>query len=643
MAAILLLCATSLVWAGGEGGADYAYPFAAGAILQEHLGANPLATVTVVEITGADLVAQGAETAADALALAPGAFSYQADRWPGQGGRHVRLRGAGPRGLVVYVDGVPLTHGYLGAVDLNAIPADQIRLMRVYPGPAPFVFGAESGGGVVEILTRQAGDRIKTRFDGRFGDRRRKLFSFGIGGDPEWASYWASASYDGVAGVPLPLGFDRTLNEDGGRLDGSGYARHHYRARFGGRIGETGEVHGSVFMDRTDRDVPYDVVNPLNEVRRFPEDQRLGGVINWRAGGFGPFHAGGEAYIVEFFERREDFADRDYLALLRERRYRHVRSGLGVTPFFDFGQESRVTTRLSLRQDEIEAFVQDLDAPRDRFTIQRFEALLGDDIAPLPWLQLNFGGGFRSVDPVRATNFEPGDPVTGPFARAGLGFGPFSGLALRLAYAQHPQFPTVEEWFDEDLGNPDLDAAVIDNAELGATWKTAGKTRVDLVGFWRQTRDDIVVVPDEQRDRFANDLNWVTLGATLTASTAPLKGLYLGVQGTFQDFDDPDADENMQLIYTPNAYGAFDARYRFGFGLGGALQVQVVGERSDFEAGRDVTLEAYSLTNLRLFYSYRDWVEVYAQGKNLFDTAYETKRFFPEPGRIVTAGLKLTY
>ncbi len=634
--AVLVCCTAALAMAGD----DYAYPFAAGSLLHEYPGANPFATVTVIEITGADLVAQGAATAEDALALAPGAFTYHADRWPSYGGRHVRLRGGGPRGLMVYLDGVPLNHGMFATVDLSSIPADQIRLIRIYPGPAPLVFGPESGNGVVEIFTRQAAERFTTRFDGAFGDRRRQQFSFGLGDTEGWASYWVSAGYQTAAGLPLPLDYDRTLGDGGGQLDGSAFTRHHYRARFGGLMGEAGEVHGSIFFDRTIRDVRYDVVNPQTDFRRFPEDDRLGGVINWRLGDFGPFHMTGQAFLVEFSELSEDHATPDYDDLRRERHYRHLRSGAGLTPQFDFGQDSRITARLNFRQDQMETFIQDLDAPRDRFTTQRFEALLADEMEPVPWMQISFGGGFGSVDPTRAANFEPDEPVTGSFTRLGLGFGRFSGFALHMAYSQHPQFPTVEEWFDENLGNPQLDIAVIDNGELAIDWRTRGKTELGALGFWRQTRDDVVLTSDADHPYFVNDLTWMTYGATLTVETAPLDGLFLGLQGTWQTFDDPDESDQVQLIYMPEVYGSLDVRYRFSFGLGAALQLYAAG---DFEAGDEVTLEPYSLTNLRLFYSYRDQVEVYAQGKNLLDVAYETKRFFPEPGRAIIGGLKLTY
>jgi vitamin B12 transporter len=640
-ALVLLLAATAA--AGGAGGVDYGYPFAAGSVLYDYPGTRPFATVTMIEVTGEDLVAQGAQTAADALELAGGAYVYHADRWPGRGGRMARLRGAGPSGVAVFVDGVPYNHGVFDNVDLESIPADQISRLRVYPGPAPTVFGAEAGVGVVEIITREAAKKFTTQFDANFGDKRRQAFSFGVGDSEDWARYWGSGSYFTRNGVLAPLGYDHTRGEDGGTREATAAGRNHYRGRFGVVATDTSEVHATMFFDRLDRDVAYDAINPQEDYRRFPENQRLGGVLNWRLGAFGPFNMTGQAYVTEFREVREDYADTQYTDLLREVNYRHLRAGAGLTPFFNFGQESRVTLRLSGRQDQIESFVQDLAAPRERFTTQRVAASLTEEFEPLPWLQVRLGGGYESVQPTRTSTRKDDGGRDGTHGRVGAGFGPFSGVSVYGSITQNPRFPTLEEAFDVRLGNPKLEPELIDHAELGVTWDTTGKTQLGAVGFWRRTRDGIVLVENANRELFENDLEWSTMGVTGRASTQPVQGLYLAAQATWQDYAEAGASKDVQPLYMPRVYGSADARYRFPFGLGASAQVVGAGERQDYEAAQEVTMEPYAVTNARLFYSYRDKVEVYTEGRNLLNVAYETKRFFPEPGRAWLAGIRMIF
>jgi outer membrane receptor protein involved in Fe transport len=638
-----VLCVAGVVHAAGEGGADYGLPFSVGSPLNDDAGREPLATATYYELTGEDLVALGAETIADALFLVPDVFTYHADAWPERGERLTRVRGIGPDGLQVILDGVPLEHGLFGTVNLTDIPANQVARLRVYPGPAPLVFGAESGGGVVEIVTRRAGEPVTAQFDGRFGDRRHALFSLGVGDTYKAFQYFAMASHQSAAGEPLPLAFDRTRNEDGGMREGSAYQRNHFRARVGLTMPDRAEAHFTFFYDVVDRDVPPNAVDPTGEFRRFPQNDRLGGNLNVRLGAFGPFHLDGEAYLVELAELREDYADRDYTELLRERDYRNVRTGGGLTPWFDFGPASRLTLRATGRRDEVEFFIQ--DEPRTRFFLERYGVALMDDANPLTWLHLSLGAGLLDLRPRRSDTLPPGDDLVGWHGRAGVAVGPFQGFTARVAAGTNPQFPTVEQWFDSNLGDPDLRAASLTNVEVAAAYEPQLGTTLSLIGFWQRLRDGIALIDDPNSDweTFANDVDRTATGATLVVASRPIAGLYLAANGSYTGYTDDKTGDTVRLRYQPELTGALDVRYRFWFGFGLAAQLYGAGARRDIVDGEVVDLTAYSLVNARLFYSYRDHVEVYLQGRNLFDVPYETKRYFPETGRLLTAGLKLTY
>jgi hypothetical protein len=643
LSALLLLCISAAAWGAGEGGADYGYPFAAGSIVNQAGAVNPLATATVVEWTGEDLIAVGAETAADALALAAGAFAYHADRWPERGERLLRVRGAGPQGIKVLVDGVPYDQGLFGTTNLAEIPADQIARLRVYPGPAPAIFGAEGGAGVVEIVTRRAGEDFVAGFDGRFGDHRRNLFSFGLGDTESGFQYFGMASHHSADGEPLPLDFARTRVEEGGLRNGTEFARDHYRARVGAALENLVQAHASIFYDVDDRQVPDDAVLPSAEFHRFPRLQRLGGGLNTQLGAYGPFHLDGEAYLVDFSETRNDYRNADFSDLVRQRRYRDVRAGGGATPWLDFGAYSRVTLRFEGRRDDIEFWVQ--DHPRTQFQMRRLGGSAIEELNPISWLNVSLGGGGTNVDPLRADTLTPEGALSAPHARAGLAFGPFAGVTIRAAAGRYPEFPTVEELFDANLGDPTLQPGTFDCVELAVDSRAPGDSLFSLAGFWRRERDAIDLVREPGRDWpiFTNTADRQARGVTLTASSRPVTGLYLGASGTYLSFYDDNAGEIVRLTYVPRWSGSLDARYRFSFGFGMAAQLYAAGERRDVVGGETIDLTPYSLAALRLFYSYRDKIEIYVQGRNLLDVAYETKREYPEPGRVVVGGVKLTY
>lgn len=128
------------------------------------------------EAITADMIDKNAET----RELSPGAVSVvRADKFEGEmkdlpdllervPGLHViRTRGRGGytvasiRGstssqVAVYVDGVLMNLGSEAAVDLSAIPVENVERVEVYRGYIPARFGSSSMGGVVNIVTKQA-------------------------------------------------------------------------------------------------------------------------------------------------------------------------------------------------------------------------------------------------------------------------------------------------------------------------------------------------------------------------------------------------------------------------------------------------------------------------------------------------------
>ena len=641
--AMLLLLHAVPVLAGDEGGSDYGHPFDAGARQSATEGTNPFVTARVIEITGEDLIARGARTAAEALQLAAGCYVYGLDRWPVRGERLLRVDGASPSELRVLLDGVPVENGIFGTTDLSNLPADQIALIRIYPGPAPAIYGAEGGGAVVEILTRQSGENLTTRFDSRFGNRRSGYFSFGLGDTYDWFQYFLSADHDSAAGFSLPASFDRDLNETGGLRNNSAYARDHYRGRAGALIGSRAEVYLTGFYDRETRDVPVDTgeVDPL--FLRFPEQRRIGGQINTRLGAFGPFSLRADAYLFEYMERTEQFAEAAYETLLSQSRLRNLRGGGDLTPTLDFGRFSRLSATFGGRHDEIELMVP--GEFRERIKTDRLEVAADDELRPTEWLQFSLGGGYGRLVATQAVAFAPGDPAAGWHARLGAAVGPFFGFSAHAAAGRNPRFPTVEEWFDSRLGNPDLAAAQIDNYELGLDIDAPTALHFGVVGFISNTQNAPQLTPTGNAARplvFNDNAEFLTRGFTVAVEATPLRGLQLLANYTRLQTFDADGNE-VAVYYLPQQTAAGEARYRFDFGLGAAINTFFADEALGLVDGVENTMPWYWLLGARLFYSYRDRIEVYAQGSNLTDAWYETRPYFPEPGRTLEAGLKLTY
>ena len=81
--------------------------------------------------------------------------------------RQIDIRGMGPENTLILVDGRPVSsrnavrYGWRGERDsrgdTNWVPADQVERIEVIRGPAAARYGNGAAGGVVNIITRQAG------------------------------------------------------------------------------------------------------------------------------------------------------------------------------------------------------------------------------------------------------------------------------------------------------------------------------------------------------------------------------------------------------------------------------------------------------------------------------------------------------
>jgi outer membrane cobalamin receptor len=121
---------------------------------------------TVTEISARDINAQGAQTVAQVLDLIPGVDVQTG----GKGQSFVHIRGFEQEDVKVLIDGVPAHEAYFGSLDLSLIPVDSIAKITVTKGASSVLYGANTMGGVINIITKKGGKEPVTEFTTSFGD-----------------------------------------------------------------------------------------------------------------------------------------------------------------------------------------------------------------------------------------------------------------------------------------------------------------------------------------------------------------------------------------------------------------------------------------------------------------------------------------
>ncbi len=119
---------------------------------------------TVDTVTADEIARRGARTLDEAIALLPGVYVRNgADGVP-----RVDIRGMRTRNIVLLKDGVPLNSGYDGQFDPAAIPAGNIAVIKVTRGASSVLYGPGGNAGVIEIITKAAGETLRAGVGGEY-------------------------------------------------------------------------------------------------------------------------------------------------------------------------------------------------------------------------------------------------------------------------------------------------------------------------------------------------------------------------------------------------------------------------------------------------------------------------------------------
>ena len=138
-------------------------------------------------------------------------------------GSGIGLEGMSDQRVLVLVDGVPLYGRIADGLDLTRIPTSAVQRIEVVKGPQSTLYGSEAMGGVVNIITRQAGlapPNLETSVTVG-SDRRTDVNLYGTGN----VGPLAATGNVGVRHADMTPGISSTAGAMADRRDGMGSLR----------------------------------------------------------------------------------------------------------------------------------------------------------------------------------------------------------------------------------------------------------------------------------------------------------------------------------------------------------------------------------------------------------------------------------
>ena len=608
---------------------------------------------TVTEVTAADIQARGAQTAAEALKLLPGVYVSSGSK----GQQFVSIRGFAQSDLKLMIDGVPVYEQYFRTLDLDEIPSDAIAKITVTKGASSVLYGANTMGGVINIITKTAGAKPTAEVITSWGDYGTQNYILNSGATFGQFSAWLTASYRDSDGFRLSDDFEsdpkffgeHTVDgvdfvEDGGKRDDSGYIKRTINTKIGWQPNEDTSLYLTFDYHKNRKGVPDKswtftkweqwMVSLVGE-RRFNDWLRV------KARGF---------YVDHEDELVDKFLTSPGKHWWLASAYDNYSVGGELQSFMNFGPWSFLKFGVNFVRDNSKQSELPIGggpwADAGEYESDTYSVGLEDEIQVNDWLALTVGASYDYYDP-REAGGQPVPDSTDSFnPQGGAVVTLTENTTLHGSIAKKIRFPHLKELYsDATGGNPALDPQETISYEIGVTHAFNDAISGSLVGFYNDIEDLIDRVTINGDKQYVNIGEARTQGIEATLGADITDNFWAGLNYTYLSTKNKETDRPLEG--QPRHRANLDLRYRFAFGLAASAQASYT-QRQYYEDDNDNWVKGpdFFLLNARVEQNLgRHWGvdgRVFVEVKNITDKFYDEEEYLT-PGRTFLAGLSLRY
>jgi len=629
-------------------------------------------STTVTELSENDIVARGEETAAQALEQLPGVDVQTG----GKGQSYVSIRGFDQRDLKVLIDGVPAYEAYEGLIDLSMIPTESISKITVTKGASSVLYGANTMGGVVNIITKKGGKEPVSEVTASFGNNGARDFLTNLGGSSGNINYWLTYGYRTSDGFRLSddfnpsdpdVGIGTAYNEDGEVRDLSDYIKRTINAKVGYDPNEDTSLYLSFDYHNNERGVP-------TESSRYWAFTKWD---QWQLNLVGE-HAFTDTLKIKaraFYVKHDDTLtdvswDEDHTTNPKQKwfetsSYDDYSQGAEIQGFLNLGKWADLSIGLNYlkddhkQQDYYDAIAAAANTtkkytaqvgfqPEKEYSADTYTFAVEDEIMPVDRLSVVLGVSFDRFKPVKTYD----QPVPGTISefnpQIGATYDINNNSSLHASIGKKTRFPHLKELYGTVVGgNPDLDPEKALSYELGASHTFTKQITGSISCFYNDISDLIVSLKDANKNKYYANVNKAsTKGIETDLSVQIMDGFSGTINYTYMSTKD-DSNGGRELEGKPKQRLNLDLRYQAPFGFTANLQSSYTsGEYWEDNNYKWVKLDSFNLINVKITQDVTRFLiknsELFLQVNNFTDhNYYETNG--PEPGRSFMAGLTVRY
>ncbi len=497
-------------------------------------------------------------------------------------------------------------------------------------GPSSVLYGPNTLGGLVNVITRRPSERPYLSLTGSYGDKA----TAGVGADGSYAwkrfSLAASALYQSSDGFYFP-------DPEGGRtLRANGDFE---RLNLSGKLYYTPSDRTEIMVSAGTYQSAYGMPPALFTQRarywRFPKWDRS----NLSAGGFTSL--GGDAvlrfrgFYVNYLNTLDWFNDPAMTDLDSSSTYDNSSYGGFALAEVPVGERNTLKGSL-LYQKDIARTQDDTGLPWERYDQGTVSAGVEDELRLSDQWKVIGGLSLDYID-----KFQGGDNNTSLNPLVGVKFTPTEDLDFHVSFARKSRFPSMRSLYSTSSGNPDLLAESGTSLEFAATWN--GPVYLTGTVFFNRFRDFIDSIVLEGGIRQYVNIGKAHIYGFEVQAQKKLRWLEATVNYTYidprNDTDDRplDAQSKSNLNFDISVLPAKGLRAGF-YGL--------LGSKSWWWNTRTnpatlLTIPSYFILDGIVSFELRDRYQLFVKLGNIFDHYFYTEPGFPWRGRYFEVGLRL--
>lgn len=506
---------------------------------------------------------------------------------------NVSIWGQSASRTAVFVDGVRIGSVTAGQTYLEHIPLSQVERVEIVRGPRSGQWGADAGGGVIQIFTRK-GTEDGAHLSGGIGagSRGQRQVDANLSGRQGAFDYSLGLSRKETDGFDAQSSGSTDPDDDG-------YERDSAQFQAGYRFGDGGHVRAHALASSAQAEFDGTANYSEIEQRTFGLSASTGRLGFWQL----------RARAGRHVDDQDSFADES-----RYSRFDTQRDTLFVANDFFVGNTTTVTLGADQTNDELSSSTDYAeDSRRNQALFAQINTTVGDE--------LDIQGAVR-----RDFNEQFGTANTGSLD---LGYALTDAWTLTAGHGTSFTAPSFNLlYYPFGFGNPDLEPERTRTSRAGFDWER-GPYALEFSAFRSKVRG--FITPGENPE----NIERATIeGAELTGSLG-LDAWNAAAALTYLSTEDERSGN--RLPRQPRWSGRFDLDRDFGnYSLGVSLRGQTDSEGGSYAQDN----EGFVTADLRGAYRIdRDW-RLEARIENLFDRDYQVVHGYNQPPRGVFVSLR---